>query len=427
MGLFVFVWIYKEKNFKVIKFKDFNNRSLTETVNLWSMLFGGGSGNEISIGGSPVYTPVQTDNLASFYRLLEKKAKDGDFPFLGQFPAGDIQFDPFVQNLQIALNFLGYGLDEFGIDGKFGEETARAIIQFKDDNDLDIEGRTTEEKSKITADDILMLVKLLKDKGFSASELQKYTLQSSYDIEPSKISGDVLSNSYTGNEAKNIDILKASLIKNGITNPYTISAILSTCAKESGFKPSRPEISYRNTSNRRIRNIFGRRVSGLSDEELDALKSNDSLFWDRVYGPDDPTGNSQKYGNTQRGDGEKYRGRGYNGITFKNNYKKYTDLLKKNGIDADLVANPDKLFDPIIAAEVASLYFINAFTSKKAKDLYGIKGPNDFKDLRTAVTAAVHSNAGFGKSKASIESGENLKKAMAASSRFPVSSVSTLA
>lgn len=394
---------------------------------MWSMIFGDDSDSKIKIGGSPVYTPLQTEGISAFYRLLEKRAKDGNFPYLGQFSDGDIQFDPFVQNLQIALNFLNYDLDEFGIDGKLGEETAKAIIQFKDDYDLDIDGKTIKEKSKITSEDILMLVKALRDEGFSSSDLEKYSSQISYDIEPSKISGNVINSSYTGNEAKNIELLKASLIRNGVTNPYTISGILSTCAKESGFKPSRPEISYRNTSNQKIRNIFGKRVSDLSDKELDILKSNDTLFWDRVYGPDDPTGNSQKYGNTQRGDGEKYRGRGYNGITFKSNYKKYTQLLKKNGIDVDLVANPDRLSDPLIAAEVASLYFINAFTSKKAKDLYNIKGPNDFKDLKNAVTASVHANAGLGRPKSLIESGEGLKKAMSASSRFPVSSVSTLA
>jgi len=271
------------------------------------------------------------------------------------------------------------------------------------------------------------LIKVLKEKGFSASDLQKYNEQIDSGVEPSEISGDVLTRSYSGNEAKNIEILKAALIKNGITNPYAISGILSTCAKESGFKPSRPEISYKNTPNQRIRSIFGSRVSGLSDSELDQLKSNDLLFWDRVYGPDDPTGNSQKYGNTMKGDGSKYRGRGYNGITFKSNYKKYSDLLNKKGINVDLVADPDKLLDPVIAAEVAALYYVNAFKSKWAKRHYGVSGPNDFKDLRTAVAAAVHATAGWGNSKSSIASGENFKKAMAASSKFPVSDVSSIA
>jgi len=411
----------------VISFKDFNPDQVQENnINLWSMVFGGGD-RQVTVGNTPVYTPVQTNTLSEFYRLLEKKAKDGDFPFLGQFPNGEIQFDPFVQNLQISLNFLGYPMEDFGVDGKYGEETAKAFVQFKDDNDLEIEGKSLEEKSRMSSDDILMLIKVLKEKGFSASDLQKYNEQIDSGVEPSEISGDVLTRSYSGNEAKNIEILKAALIKNGITNPYAISGILSTCAKESGFKPSRPEISYKNTPNQRIRSIFGSRVSGLSDSELDQLKSNDLLFWDRVYGPDDPTGNSQKYGNTMKGDGSKYRGRGYNGITFKSNYKKYSDLLNKKGINVDLVADPDKLLDPVIAAEVAALYYVNAFKSKWAKRHYGVSGPNDFKDLRTAVAAAVHATAGWGNSKSSIASGENFKKAMAASSKFPVSDVSSIA
>jgi len=126
----------------VISFKDFNPDQVQENnINLWSMVFGGGD-RQVTVGNTPVYTPVQTNTLSEFYRLLEKKAKDGDFPFLGQFPNGEIQFDPFVQNLQISLNFLGYPMEDFGVDGKYGEETAKAFVQFKDDNDLEIEGKS---------------------------------------------------------------------------------------------------------------------------------------------------------------------------------------------------------------------------------------------------------------------------------------------
>jgi hypothetical protein len=43
---------------------------------------------------------------------------------------------------------------------------------------------------------------------------------------------------------------------------------------------------YKNTSNKRIREIFGDRVKDLSDKELKELKANTHIFWDRVYGPD---------------------------------------------------------------------------------------------------------------------------------------------
>ena len=215
-----------------------------------------------------------------------------------------------------------------------------------------------------------------------------------------------------------------ALKKYGIVNPLVQKAILSVIGKESGFKINRDEVSYKNTANSRIRNIFGKRVKDLSDDELTDLKKNDTKFWDRVYGPDDPTGMSQKYGNTSKGDGSKYLGRGFNGITFKSNYKKYMDLLNKNGTVADLVNNPKLLYDPEIAAEVNALYFADGLSSKLSKKKYGNDDPNDFKDFKTALKAATNANAGWGKD---IEGSEDLRRAEAYSAKFDVTDISKMA
>jgi hypothetical protein len=71
--------------------------------------------------------------------------------------------------------------------------------------------------------------------------------------------------------------------RQNITNPYTQIGILSVIGKESGFVPQ-SEISYGNTSNQRIREIFGIRVKQYSDDELDSLKKDDKKFFDVVYG-----------------------------------------------------------------------------------------------------------------------------------------------
>ena len=215
-----------------------------------------------------------------------------------------------------------------------------------------------------------------------------------------------------------------ALIKYGIVNPLVQKAILSVIGKESGFKINRDEVSYKNTENSRIRKIFGKRVKDLSDDELTDLKKNDTKFWDRVYGPDDPTGMSQKYGNTSKGDGSKYLGRGFNGITFKSNYKKYMDLLNKNGTVADLVNNPKLLYDPEIAAEVNALYFADGLSSKLSKKKYGNDDPNDFKDFKTALKAATNANAGWGRD---IEGSEDLRRAEAYSAKFDVTDISKMA
>ena len=219
---------------------------------------------------------------------------------------------------------------------------------------------------------------------------------------------------------KIVDALK----KYGIVNPLVHQAILGVISKESGFNISRSEVPYNKTPNNRIRKIFGARVKGLSDDELDALKKDTTKFWDRVYGSDDPTGMSQKYGNTEPGDGAKYLGRGLNGLTFKSNYKRYTDLLRKNGVNVDLVRNPELLERPDIAAEVNALYFLDGLASRESEKKFGNKNPNDFKDLTTAVKAATNANAGWGRN---IEGTEDLTKALAFAKKLDVEDLTSLA
>jgi predicted chitinase len=178
--------------------------------------------------------------------------------------------------------------------------------------------------------------------------------------------------------------------------------MLSTIGKESGFIPKN-EIPYTDTDNSRIRKIFGSRVKDLSDADLTKLKSNPSKFWDRVYGPDDPTGKSQQYGNTNPGDGEKYLGRGFNGITFKSGYAKYGKIV---GID--LVSNPNQLNDPRIASKAAVAFFLNGIKAK------GID-PNSFTNKRDAIRAFVQVNAGLG---TNIEGSETLANAEKVSNNF---------
>jgi putative chitinase len=71
-------------------------------------------------------------------------------------------------------------------------------------------------------------------------------------------------------------------------------------------------------------------------------------YFTRMY---DVTGARQKLavanGNTCAGDGPKYCGRGYVQLTWKANYARAGD---KCGVD--LVANPDKAMDPVIAARI---------------------------------------------------------------------------
>lgn len=57
-------------------------------------------------------------------------------------------------------------------------------------------------------------------------------------------------------------------------------------------------------------------------------------------------------GNTEEGDGYKYRGRGYIQLTGRYNYKKYGDM-----IGVDLINNPDLAAEPEIAEKLAVAYY----------------------------------------------------------------------
>lgn len=227
--------------------------------------------------------------------------------------------------------------------------------------------------------------------------------------------GEVKIGRIGGTKEQNAKIVVDALKKYGIVNPLTQKAILSVIGKESNFIP-KDEIPYRNTSNERIRKIFGSRVAGLSDAELTALKKDDVAFWDKVYGG--------RYGNDRPGDGARYLGRGFNGLTFKGNYEKYDKLLRNNGTNVNIVANPEMVNDPKIAAEVNALYFVNGLSSKHSKRKFGNDDPNDFTDFDKALGAAVNANAGWGNN---IAGSRAYRNALAYSSKFDIEDYSNLA
>lgn len=211
----------------------------------------------------------------------------------------------------------------------------------------------------------------------------------------------------TPDKRANAEVVINRAIKGGITNPFSIAALLAVISKESGFIPQ-TEASYANTPNARIRSVFGSRLGSYSDSQLEVLKKNDKAFYDAVYGKQ--WNHILGLGNTEIGDGYKYRGRGFNGITGRALYDKYG---KQTG--HDLINNPDKLNDVSVAADVAVAYFKNQFASHNAQlKAYNSSGINDFKTVKDSTLAFYHANAGWGKSPQQILSDTTggLKKAV---------------
>jgi predicted chitinase len=187
-------------------------------------------------------------------------------------------------------------------------------------------------------------------------------------------------------QKKNAALINAALTKYGITNPYLRAGVLAVVAKESQFIPKN-EISYAGTSNSRIREVFGSRVSNLSEAQLTALKKDPRAFFNRIYGGQFSIG--KQLGNTQPNDGYNYRGRGFNQNTGRGNY---TMLTNKSGID--LVSNPDRMNDPAVAAEALAIFFSNGLASGLKK--YKVADQNKIDSLRKGTDIAYNINAGIG-------------------------------
>jgi predicted chitinase len=181
----------------------------------------------------------------------------------------------------------------------------------------------------------------------------------------------------------NEQIVAAALKKAGITNRYSVAAIMAIISKESAFVPQ-SEISYRKTDNSNIRATF-EKTKTLTSAQLTKLKSNDVDFFNFVYGG--------RYGNSST-EGYKYRGRGFNQLTFKGNYITYGRLT-----NTDLVNNPDLANNVNVAAAIVAQYFLKNFADNQAiiERRYKAKNINDFKDTKTAVNAFYNANAGFRK------------------------------
>jgi len=203
-------------------------------------------------------------------------------------------------------------------------------------------------------------------------------------------------NSLSQDKKNTISIILNACKEKGITNPIAQSAILAIVSKETDFI-LKGESSYSNTPVSRIRSIFGKKLSNYTDAQIDQIKKDDKLFFSIVYG--------DEYGNgpppTQ--DGWTFRGRGFNQLTFRNNYR---SIGKKIGVD--LESKPELLDDKEIAAKALIQYYIDNFNMIKSSMLsqYNVEKKSDpistinsIQDIATAVRVFYQATAGVGKTK----------------------------
>jgi len=158
------------------------------------------------------------------------------------------------------------------------------------------------------------------------------------------------------NQKSNFTIIVNKAKERGITSNYAIAGLLGIVSKESAFKAT-TEGSYRSTKAPRVRQVFGsKRTSKYKDKEIESFAQDDNKFFDFVYGYIAKENGFSTLGNDNPGDGFRYRGRGFNQLTFKNIYRD-----RGKGSNLDLVSNPELVEQPTNAADVLIEYYLNAF------------------------------------------------------------------
>lgn len=126
-----------------------------------------------TVPGQAPKEPLSERDLTQFYDVLQGIVNDQRA--LSQQSSGAYSFLPEVEALQVALDFLGYNLPVYGVDGLYGPETAESVRKFKSDYQLPTQGNTFD------AGDSIALMQALKDKGFSVEDLEK-TWKKSYQM-----------------------------------------------------------------------------------------------------------------------------------------------------------------------------------------------------------------------------------------------------
>lgn len=147
-------------------------------------------------------------------------------------------------------------------------------------------------------------------------------------------------------------LIVEALKEAGINSPKAHANVLATVKAESNFKVQSENLNY--SSAERIKSIFGpRRIP--STEFAQQFVKNPEALANHVYKTTD--------GNSEPGDGFKYRGRGFIQHTGKN---QYAAISKATGVN--LLSNPDALNSPEVAAKAIPWFFLG-YKRMKPEDM----------------------------------------------------------
>ena len=132
------------------------------------------------------------------------------------------------------------------------------------------------------------------------------------------------------------DALCELLPKYGITTKRRVAHFTTQCAHESGgFKRLEENLNY---SAKALRSVFGRYFGDAPKADADEYARNPEMIANRVY---NDTYRKYKMGNTEEGDGWRFRGRGLKQLTGRDNYTRFGKSIGMTAEEAaDYVATP---------------------------------------------------------------------------------------
>ncbi|MEM7176498.1 MAG: peptidoglycan-binding protein [Pseudomonadota bacterium] len=155
---------------------------------------------------------------------------------------------------------------------------------------------------------------------------------------------------------------------------FRIAHLIGQCAHESlRFTHDRENLFYTTAS--RIQAVWPTRFR--STRAAEPFTRNPEKLAEKVYGGRTDLGNSEP------GDGFKFRGRGYIQLTGRANYTRFGALI---GID--LVNNPDLAIEPEIAWQLATAFMETQ--TRKRKSVFRWADQNDVETVTRAINGGTH-------------------------------------
>ena len=154
-----------------------------------------------------------------------------------------------------------------------------------------------------------------------------------------------------------LEPLESAFFRFEITTPERQAAFIGQCAHESAnFKTLQENLNY---SAKGLRGTWPSRFP--SEEAAQPFHRQPEKIANKVY--------SGRMGNTEEGDGWKYRGRGLIQLTGKDNYRLASDAL-----EVDFITDPDLVLTKEYAALTAAWYWNKRGLNKEAdaKDFTGM-------------------------------------------------------